>query len=104
MSAVPKPLRFETAPVSPPEKISDRRADIDAKQSRIAALLAEVGCDALLVLDQANVAWLTSGAVVRNVLDEEHLPALFFTPTQRWLVSCNVESQRMFDEEMDELG
>jgi Xaa-Pro aminopeptidase len=83
---------------------SDRRDDIDAKQQRVAELLNQVGCDGLLVLDAANLAWLSSGAVARSVLDATEQPALYFTPTQRWLLSSNVESQRMFDEELDGLG
>jgi Xaa-Pro aminopeptidase len=58
----------------------------------------------LLVLDQANVAWLTSGGVARSIVDPDEMPALYFSPGQRWLISSNVESQRMFDEELDGLG
>ncbi len=83
---------------------SDRRADIDAKQQRIAGLLAEHGCEGLLILDQANLAWLTSGGVARSVLDPVALPGLYYTTSQRWLLSSNVESQRMFDEELDGMG
>jgi Xaa-Pro aminopeptidase len=83
---------------------SDRRDDIDAKQQRVAQLLADVACDGLLILDPANFTWLSSGAVARCVLDAAEQPGLFFTPTQRWLLASNVESQRMFDEELDGMG
>jgi Xaa-Pro aminopeptidase len=82
----------------------DRRADIDAKQARVVALLQQTGCDGLLVLDPDNFAWLTSGAVARGVLDPSSLPGLFLTADGRWVLSSNVDSQRLFDEELDGLG
>src|SRR5437868_5405597 len=101
------PLLRESSPgeaVAEAYTPSDRRLDVDAKHARIAALLEEIGSESLLILDPANFAWLTSGGVTRNVLDSEQTPALYFTPTNRWLLSSNVESQRMFDEEIDGLG
>ncbi len=82
----------------------DRRADIDAKQERVAGLLREIGCDGLLVLDPDNFGWLTSGALARGVVNPAELPALFFTGEGRWLIAGNADSQRLFDEEMDGLG
>jgi Xaa-Pro aminopeptidase len=89
---------------SSPEPASDRRADIDAKQARIAALLEETGCEGLLVVDPDNVAWLTSGAAARGILEPDALPALYFSPEARWALSGNLDSQRLFDEELDGLG
>jgi Xaa-Pro aminopeptidase len=83
---------------------SDRRADIDAKQARVTALLQETGCDGLLVLEPENFAWLTSGATVRGVLDPGEMPALYLSPEQRWLLCGNADTQRLFDEELDGLG
>src|SRR5713226_7614459 len=83
---------------------ADRRADLESKQSRLAKLLQEVGCEGLLVLDPDNFAWLTSGAAARGVLDPQDLPALYFSADQRWVVASNVDSQRLFDEELDGLG
>src|SRR5438552_18235333 len=74
----------------------DRRADIDSKQVRLAALLREVGCEGLLILEPENFAWLTSGASARGVLDANELPALYLNTDQRWLLSGNVDSQRLF--------
>ena len=98
--------------VRPPEQATqinvetplDRRADIDAKQVMVAQLLRESACDGLLVLEPANFAWLTSGATARGVLDPAALPALYFSPEQRWAIAANVDSQRLFDEELDGLG
>jgi Xaa-Pro aminopeptidase len=86
------------------DSTSDRRADIDGKQAKVTALLQEVGCDGLLALEPENFAWLTSGATPRGILDPNELPAVYFNHEQRWLISSNVDSQRLFDEELDGLG
>jgi Xaa-Pro aminopeptidase len=83
---------------------SDRRADVHGKQAWIAALLKEVGSDGLVVLEPDNFAWLTSGAAARGILDPQELPVLYFSGDQRWVLSCNVDTQRLFDEELDGLG
>lgn len=83
---------------------TDRRADLEAKQTRVAALLQEYGCDGLLVLEPENFSWLTSGGASRGVLDAKELPALYYSADQRWVLSSNVDSQRLFDEELDGLG
>jgi Xaa-Pro aminopeptidase len=81
-----------------------RRMDIEAKQAHVAALLARVKCDGLLALDPENFAWLTSGALARAALDPTAQPALYFSAEQRWLISPNCATQRLFDEEIDGLG
>ena len=83
---------------------SDRRVDIDAKMGRVAALLKEVGCEGLLLLEPENVAWLTSGAAARGVLDPDSAPAVYCTGEARWVLCANPDSQRIFDEEVDGLG
>ena len=80
---------------------SDRRADIDAKTGRVAALLREVGCEGLLLLEPENVAWLGSGALARGVLDPAAEPALYCNGEQRWVIASNADAQRIFDEEVD---
>jgi len=83
---------------------ADRRADLEKKQARIANLLQQVGCDGLLILDPDNFAWLTGGAAARGVVDPAEFPALYYSADQRWVVTSNVDSQRLFDEELDGLG
>ncbi len=104
-------LSAETVVLSPesltsasPDTGSDRRSDVDAKQIQTALLLQEAGCEGLLILEPENFAWLTSGAAARGVLDPEELPALYFSADQRWVIAANVDSQRLFDEELDGLG
>src|SRR5262245_65361727 len=83
---------------------SDRRADIESKQAWVSRLMAEIGCDGLLVLQPENFAWLTAGGISRGCVDKDAMPALYFTGEGRWLLSSNVDSQRLFDEEIDGLG
>lgn len=82
----------------------DRRADIDAKHERVAKFLEEQGWEGLLILEPANVAWFTSGATARGLCPDWEQPAVFITPTQRWLLASNAEAQRLFDEELDGMG
>ena len=82
----------------------DRRSDVELKQQRVAALLQEAGCDALLVLSPDNFAWLSAGGAARGTFDPESMPALFFTADARWLLCSNADTQRIFDEEIDGLG
>jgi Xaa-Pro aminopeptidase len=86
------------------EAIPDRRTDIDAKHARVATFLQEIGCEGLVVLEPANFAWLTSGAASRGILNPAEFPALYFSLEGRWVIASNVDSQRLFDEELDGLG
>jgi hypothetical protein len=102
ISPVPAPAPSESTAAL--ETGSDRRADIDAKMGHVAALLQDVGCDGLLLLDADNFAWLTSGASTRGTLDPRDQPAAYCNGEQRWVLCNNVETQRLFDEEIDGLG
>jgi Xaa-Pro dipeptidase len=82
----------------------DRRADIELKQALIGNLLKDVGCDGLLVLAEENIAWLTCGGIARGIVDRESLPCLYLSGEGRWLLCSNVDTQRLFDEEIDGLG
>src|SRR5579884_3547875 len=86
------------------DAVSDRRADIDAKMAKVAELLREVGCEGLLLLDPANFAWLTSGAMIRGLTEPAAEPAAYSNGEHRWIIASNVDSQRLFDEEVDGLG
>lgn len=98
---VPSPSRVRE---SGADSGSDRRADIDAKVGRVAALLKEVSCDGLLLLEPENLAWMTSGAMARGSIDPGSAPAVYCNGDQRWLICGNDVSQRLFDEEIDGLG
>jgi Xaa-Pro aminopeptidase len=94
----PEPAGPPAVPVSP------RRADVDAKQARVARLLADMGCEAVLLLMPAHVSWFTSGLNARGLLADSERPGLYVNPTARWVVCSNVDTQRLFDEELDLLG
>jgi Xaa-Pro aminopeptidase len=83
---------------------SDRRGDIESKQALMAGLLQEVGCDGLLILEPENFAWLSAGGSARGNIEPAAFPALYFSGEGRWLICANVDSQRLFDEELDGLG
>src|SRR6516165_6382560 len=79
---------------------TDRRSDVEAKQVWVYNLLRETGCEGLLVLEPDNFGWLTSGGSSRGILDPGELPVLFFSGEQRCIICSNVETQRLFDEEV----
>ncbi|MHB1422192.1 MAG: M24 family metallopeptidase [Gemmataceae bacterium] len=86
------------------DAMTDRRADIDAKMAKVAELLQEVGCEGLLLLEPANFAWLTGGAMARGLTDPASEPASYGNGEHRWIICSNVDSQRLFDEEVEGLG
>lgn len=83
---------------------TDRRADIEVKHARLAALLKQVGRDGLLLLSPESFSWMTSGGTIRGVLDPATAPALYCTADARWVICSNVDSMRLFDEEVEGLG
>lgn len=84
--------------------VSPRREDVDAKHRKLARLLADADCEALLVLERANFRWLTGGAAERGIYHAEECPALYFNPSLRWVICGSIDTQRLFDEELDGLG
>jgi Xaa-Pro aminopeptidase len=106
MSSPPEPVLepAEKKAFSPAASLAERRADIEAKQAQAASLLAELECDGLLLFEPENFNWLTSGATAGNVLDPLQRPGLFVSSDVRSLLASNVDSQRLFDEELEGLG
>ena len=89
---------------SPDELIAARRADIEAKQELAAGLLAEMECEAVILMMPAHVAWFTAGLSARGLIADSERPGVFTNGRQRWLLCSNVDTQRLFDEELDQLG
>jgi Xaa-Pro aminopeptidase len=83
---------------------SDRRADIDYKHGLLGQLIRSVGCDGLLLSLPEHFTWLTAGGTPRGLYDGQTAPLLFCTPEARWLIASNVDSPRLFDEEIEALG
>ena len=86
------------------DPIAARRADIEAKQTALAPILEAMECEAILLLMPAHVAWFTSGMNVRGLIADSERPAIYTNGRQRWLICSNVDTQRLFDEELDRLG
>lgn len=87
-----------------PVSHEERRTDVDQKQAWVADVLQSAGREGLLVLRPENFAWLTSCAAPMSGIDPTTAPALYYTPEQRWLLASNVDAQRLFDDEIPELG
>ena len=87
-----------------PSDIARRRADIDAKQTLLAGLLADLQCEAAVLLMPSHVAWFTAGMNVRGLIADAERPGIYTTGQQRWLLCSNVDTFRLFHEELDGLG
>ena len=105
MSAPPESItQLPPEKKTPAQQLAERRADVDAKQAQVAALLLEQDCEALLLLEPENLSWITSGGQARSVLDPQQMPALYVSTDVRCLLASNLDAQRIFDEEIDNLG
>jgi Xaa-Pro aminopeptidase len=87
-----------------PDPLTIRRADIDAKQAAIAPILEGMEVEALILLMPAHVTWFTAGMNVRGMFADSERPGIYTNGKQRWLICSNVDTQRLFDEELDRLG
>lgn len=84
---------------------SPRLGDIQFKQELIADLLEEQGADAVLLSRPDNFAWFTSGGNnVVHLASERGVASLFVTRKERYVITSNIESGRIFQEELDDLG
>ena len=109
-------LRIEAddidAPGLPPEFASGeflpgmlpRRADIEAKQEQITRVLEALGVEAALLLVPSHVSWFTNGMNHRGLMADSERPGVYTNGKQRWLLCSNVDTLRLFDEELDQLG
>jgi Xaa-Pro dipeptidase len=88
----------------PPVALAARRTDIDIKQAQVAWLMEQLECEAALLLAPAHVAWLTAGMNVRGLIADSERPGVYTNGRQRWLLCSNIDTQRLFDEELDQLG
>ncbi len=81
-----------------------RRIEVDAKHNLLSKLLLDMGAEGVLVLNPANVRWLSAGANFPGLFGNDERPALYFSVNQRHLLASSVDSQRLFDLELDGLG
>ena len=52
----------------------------------------------------AHVAWFTSGMSVRGLVADSERPGIYTNGLQRYVICGNVDTHRVFDEELDGLG
>ncbi len=104
----PQPADLADAEPTPPgptdAEVAARRADIDAKQEQVASVLDAMGCEAALLFTPAHVGWFTGGLTVRGLGAEFERPGVYTNGRQRWLLCSAVDTQRLFDEDLDRLG
>jgi Xaa-Pro aminopeptidase len=86
-------------------EVAARRADVEEKHRRVAAWLDAQGYDALVLGRADGVAWFTGGGEFGQSLASEHASALLYVNRQCRAVVCdNVQSARLFEEEVAGLG
>lgn len=83
---------------------SERVADIDLKQARVAEFLEREELDALLLEAPANFAWFTSGGDCTRSGCAGTTAALFITPSARVVICRNSDTSQVFDHELPGLG
>jgi Xaa-Pro aminopeptidase len=82
-----------------------RRQDVEEKHRRITAFLDATGHDAVVLGRADSVAWFTSGGDLGQGLGSESSAVLLFiNRASRAVVTDNVQSARVFEEELPGLG
>ena len=85
--------------------ISARRHDVEEKHERILRFLRESGYDAVLLGHRDSLAWLSSGGDLAETMTGETGAVRILVNTRgRYIVSDNVQSARVFEEEVGGLG
>src|SRR5262245_43337427 len=78
-----------------------RRDDVEEKHQRIREFLDASGHDGVVLGLADSVAWFTSGGDVGlNLGSEQSAILLFVNRTSRAVISDNVQSNRVFEEEL----
>ena len=82
-----------------------RRQDVELKHDRIRAFLEATGRDAVLLGRADSVSWFTSGGDLgHHLVTESSTILLFINRTARAVIADNVQSGRVFEEELAGLG
>jgi Xaa-Pro dipeptidase len=82
-----------------------RRADVEEKHRRVAAFLERAGYDALVLSRADSVSWFTAGGDLgQGLAADPSAVLLFITAQTRAVVADNVQSARVFEEELAGLG
>ncbi len=87
------------------EELTRRRGDIEEKHERIRQFLDATGQDAVVFGLADSVAWFTSGGDLAQTLGSDQSSILLYiSRTSRAVVADNVQSSRVFEEELAGLG
>jgi Xaa-Pro aminopeptidase len=87
------------------EELKRRRDDVEEKHERIRKFLDESGHDAVVLGLGDSVAWFTSGGDLgQNLGCEQSAILLYVNRTSRAVIADNVQSSRVFEEELAGLG
>ncbi len=87
------------------EELKRRRDDIEEKHRRVCEFLDATGHDAVVLGLADSVAWFTSGGDLGQDLGSDHSAILLFiNRTCRAVITDNVQSGRVFEEELAGLG
>ncbi len=86
--------------------LSVRRSDVDEKHRRVAQFLDQSGFDALVLSRADSLAWFTSGGELGqySMAGDQASVHMFINRTSRAIVCDNVQSARVFEEELAGLG
>src|SRR4051812_14604360 len=84
--------------------VAIRRGEVDERQGVVAALLKELGVEQLLLLEPPNLGWFSGAQLARAIVDPAEQPVVVVSESQRWVICANVDTQRLFDAYLDELG
>jgi Xaa-Pro dipeptidase len=85
--------------------VSRRRADVEEKHRRVIGYLQALDYDAVVLTRADSIAWFTSGGdVTLDLASEGASVALFINGTTRAILADNVQSARVFEEELAGLG
>ncbi len=85
--------------------LKSRRDDIEEKHQRVRDFLDATGQDAVVLGLSDSVAWFTSGGDLGQMLGSDQSSILLYiSRTSRAVVADNVQSSRVFEEELAGLG
>lgn len=95
-------------PAADHEPVADalsRRADVEEKHRRLRAFMDEQGHEAVVLARADSIAWFTGGGDLgRDLVSERAAVMLYVNHHDRCVVTDNVQSARIFEEEIAGLG
>ena len=101
----PMPAILDPAADHVDPELARRRDDVELKHRRVAEFLDRGGFDAVLLGRADSVAWFTAGGRLRQDLGGDRASVLVFVNRQsRAILADNVQSPRVFEEEVAGLG